>query len=51
MQARGTFTHFDDALHPSPAPRFSRTPGSLRRPAPAAGQHSQEVLADWDAAP
>ena len=51
MQARDTFTHFDDALHPSPAPRFSRTPGSLRRPAPAAGQHNQEVLADWDAAP
>jgi len=47
MQARQTFTRFDEVLHPSPAPRFSRTPGSLRRPAPAAGQHSAEVLADW----
>jgi alpha-methylacyl-CoA racemase len=47
MRARGTFTRFDDVLHPSPAPRFSRTPASLRRPAPAAGQHTAEVLADW----
>jgi alpha-methylacyl-CoA racemase len=47
MQARSTFTHFDEVLHPSPAPRFSRTPGALRRPAPAAGQHSAEVLTDW----
>ena len=47
MQARDTFTHFVDALHPSPAPRFSRTPASLRRPAPAAGRHGAEILADW----
>ena len=47
MQARGTFTQFDEVLHPSPAPRFSRTPASLRRPAPAAGQHGAEILADW----
>ena len=47
MRERGVFTRFDDVLHPSPAPRFSRTPGSLRRPAPAPGQHSASVLADW----
>ena len=47
MQSRGTFTRFDEVLHPSPAPRFSRTPGSLRRPAPEPGQHGEEVLADW----
>ena len=47
MRARGTFTPFDEVTHPSPAPRFSRTPGALRRPAPRAGQHSGEVLAEW----
>ena len=46
MRARSTFTPFDEVQHPSPAPRFSRTPGALRRPAPA-GQHGLEVLADW----
>lgn len=51
MQARNTFTAFDDVLHPSPAPRFSRTPGALRRPAPAAGQHNAEVLAEWGVVP
>ena len=47
LQARGTFTPFDGVLHPSPAPRFSATPGTLRRGAPAAGQHQKEVLRDW----
>jgi alpha-methylacyl-CoA racemase len=47
MRERKAFTAFDEVLHPSPAPRFSRTPGALRRAAPAAGQHSSDVLADW----
>jgi alpha-methylacyl-CoA racemase len=47
MLARGTYVGFDGVRHPAPAPRLSRTPASLRRPAPAAGQHSREVLADW----
>jgi len=47
MKQRGVFQKFDDVLHPSPAPRFSKTPGALRRPAPAPGQHSEEVLAGW----
>jgi alpha-methylacyl-CoA racemase len=47
MVERGVFTRFDEVLHPSPAPRFSRTPGSLRRPAPAAGAHGPEVLVEW----
>ncbi len=47
MQARGVFTRFDGVMHPTPAPRFSRTEGVLRRPAPAAGQHGLEVLAEW----
>ncbi|MBT2301969.1 CoA transferase [Variovorax paradoxus] len=47
LAARRSFTEFDGVVHPSPAPRLSRTPGSLRRPAPAAGQHHDEVLRDW----
>ncbi len=47
MRERGVFTRFDGVLHPSPAPRFSRTPGSLRRPAPAPGQHSEDILSAW----
>lgn len=47
MRARGTYAEFDAVRHPAPAPRLSRTPGSLRRPAPAAGEHSREVLAEW----
>ena len=47
LLARRTYTRFDDVLHPSPAPRFSRTPGALRRPAPSAGQHTAEVLGEW----
>jgi alpha-methylacyl-CoA racemase len=45
--ARGTHTRFDGLLHPKPAPRLSRTPGSLRRPTPAPGQDNAEVLAEW----
>lgn len=47
MAARRAFSDFDGVAHPTPAPRFSRTPASLRRPAPAAGQHQDEVLRDW----
>jgi alpha-methylacyl-CoA racemase len=47
MRSRGTFTQFDEVRHPTPAPRFSRTPAALRRPAPAAGQHGAQVLVEW----
>jgi alpha-methylacyl-CoA racemase len=47
MRSRNVFTHFDEVLHPTPAPRFSRTPSALRRPTPSPGQHSREVLAEW----
>jgi len=47
MRARRVFRTFDGAVHPSPAPRFERTPADLRRSAPAPGQHSVEVLAEW----
>ena len=45
--ARGTFPAPDDLPQPGPAPRFSRTPGAIARPAPTAGQHTDEALADW----
>ena len=47
MRARKVYTDFDGVRHPSPAPRFDRTPATLRRPTPAAGQHSREVLSEW----
>jgi alpha-methylacyl-CoA racemase len=47
MKARHVYMPFDGLRHPSPAPRFSNTPSSVRRSTPAAGQHTQEVLAEW----
>jgi len=32
---------------PAPAPRFSRTPGSVRRPPPERGEQGAQALADW----
>jgi alpha-methylacyl-CoA racemase len=45
--ARGTFTRVDGILQPAPAPRFSRTPGSIAAPPARPGQHTDEILADW----
>jgi alpha-methylacyl-CoA racemase len=45
--ARGVFTDVAGEMQPAPAPRFSRTPGSIDRPPAHAGQHTSEVLADW----
>ena len=46
--ARETFVEHAGVTQPAPAPRFSRTPPEIRRAAPrTAGEHSQEVLADW----
>jgi alpha-methylacyl-CoA racemase len=47
MTARNTFVEFGGLTHPAPAPRLSRTPGQLRRPAPEPGAHRDEVLRDW----
>ena len=38
-------------LEPAPAPRLSRTPGSVRRPIPTVGQHTDEVLAEYGVTP
>lgn len=45
--ARGVFQTRDGCVQPAPAPRFSRTQGSIDRSPPSPGQHSQEVLDEW----
>lgn len=47
MKARGVFTDFHGLVHPTPAPRFSRTPASLYLEPPAPGQHSRELLSQF----
>jgi len=44
---RKTFTTVAGALQPSPAPRFSRTPGEIQRPPALPGAHTDEALTDW----
>ncbi len=46
-RARRTFTEVAGVVQPAPAPRFDRTPGSIRCPPPNPGQHADEALADW----
>lgn len=47
MAGRGTFTEVAGVVQPAPAPRFSRTPGEITRPAAHPGQHTDEALVDW----
>ena len=44
--ARDGFVQLDGVRQPAPAPRFSRTPGSIRCSSPRPGAHSIEVLRD-----
>jgi alpha-methylacyl-CoA racemase len=44
---RQTFVEVAGVVQPAPAPRFSRTPGTIRRPPPRPGQGSDDALADW----
>ena len=46
--ARGTYVEFDGVTQPAPAPRFSRTESEIRSGAALAGEHSEEILADWN---
>ena len=45
--ARKSFTEVANVEQPSPAPRFSRTPGAVRRAPPERGEGGSEALADW----
>ncbi|MFC7550900.1 CaiB/BaiF CoA transferase family protein [Plantactinospora sp. GCM10030261] len=46
LAARGVFVSPDGVTQPAPAPRFSRTPGAIRRPPPHPGEHTDEILAE-----
>ncbi|WP_371482539.1 CaiB/BaiF CoA transferase family protein [Kitasatospora sp. NBC_00315] len=47
LVARGTYTEVDGITQPAPAPRFSATPGTLRRPPARPGADTAEVARDW----
>ncbi len=47
IKARGTFAEVDGVVQPAPAPRFSRTPGEIRRPPSPPGADTDEALAAW----
>jgi alpha-methylacyl-CoA racemase len=47
LVARETYLASDGFIQPAPAPRFSRTPGRLTKPAPVPGQHTIEALTEW----
>jgi len=44
---RGTFIEVAGRTQPAPAPRFDKTPAAHPTPSPHAGQHTDEVLAEW----
>jgi alpha-methylacyl-CoA racemase len=48
LAARGTYTEADGRTQPAPAPRFSATPGALRRPPARPGAHTAEIAREWD---
>jgi alpha-methylacyl-CoA racemase len=45
--ARGTLTEVGGVYQPSPAPRFSRTPGQVGDPGKTPGTDTVEALTDW----
>ncbi|MFD8755536.1 CaiB/BaiF CoA transferase family protein [Kitasatospora sp. NPDC059577] len=47
LAARGTYVEADGVTQPAPAPRFSATPGALRRPPARPGADTVEVARDW----
>jgi alpha-methylacyl-CoA racemase len=44
---RKTFVEVAGVMQPAPSPRFSRTPGEIKRPPPHPGQHTNEALREW----
>jgi alpha-methylacyl-CoA racemase len=47
ITARQTYREEDGVSQPAPAPRFSRTPGSLGAPPPLPGEHTRAALTEW----
>jgi alpha-methylacyl-CoA racemase len=47
MVFRGNFLETAGVQQPAPAPRFSRTPGAVRRAPPERGEGGRQALADW----
>ncbi len=47
LASRGTYVEVDGVTQPAPAPRFSATPGALRRPPARPGADTAEVALDW----
>ncbi|MFD9811865.1 CaiB/BaiF CoA transferase family protein [Streptomyces sp. NPDC059080] len=47
LAARGTFLDHGGLTQPAPAPRFSRTPGAIRRPPAQPGADTAEIARDW----
>ncbi len=45
--ARSAYTYVSKVDQPSPAPRFSRTPGAIRGAPPERGAGGRQALADW----
>ena len=45
--ARGNFIDVGGVKQPAPAPRFSRTPGEVRRKPPERGEGGAAALTDW----
>jgi alpha-methylacyl-CoA racemase len=49
--ARGTFVELAGRVQPAPAPRFSRTPAAISRPAPDPATDTDGALAEWGIGP
>ncbi|MFJ9691697.1 CaiB/BaiF CoA transferase family protein [Kitasatospora sp. NPDC101183] len=50
LLVRGTYVEAGGITQPAPAPRFSATPGALRRPPARPGADTAEVARDWGVA-
>ena len=46
-RARKAFVDVANVKQPAPAPRFSRTPGTVRRPPPERGEGGLDALRGW----
>ncbi len=49
--ARGTFVEVEGVVQPAPAPRFSRTPGSVQSAPLEAGEGGEAALREWGVDP